>query len=117
MNVLPAQYSFLDLYRWHEAVESGVLTVPGVVLTDIAEDRNRMRVGVERASVAARVRERLASLGVPHEAVSIELASPIQRLVTMRNKIRPLMGGLQINFGPSSARWDSSRFEEACPAW
>ena len=100
MNVLPAQYSFLDLYRWHEAVKSGVLTVPGVVLTDIAEDRNRIRVGVERASVAARVRERLTSLGVPHESVSIELTSPMKRLVTMRNKIRPLMGGLQINFGP-----------------
>ena len=70
------------------------------MLTDIAEDRNRIRVGVERASVAARVRERLTSLGVPHESVSIELTSPIKRLVTMRNKIRPLMGGLQINFGP-----------------
>jgi hypothetical protein len=98
MNVLPAQYSFLDLYGWHEAVKSDVLELPGVVLTDIAEDQNRLRVGVERADVAAQVTERLRWRGVPAEAVSIELTTPIRRLATVRNKFRPLMGGLQINF-------------------
>jgi hypothetical protein len=57
-------------------------------------------VGVESASAAARVRQRLESLGVPADAVRVELTTPMKRLATVRNIARPLMGGLQINFGP-----------------
>jgi len=100
MNVRAAEYSFVDLYGWHQALGSDVLSLPGVVLTDIAEDQNRLRVGVESASAGVRVRQRLASLGVPDGSVRVELVTPMRRLVTVRNRIRPLMGGLQINFGP-----------------
>jgi hypothetical protein len=40
-----------------------------VVSTDIAEDRNRLRVGIEEPQVADQVHDHLASLGVPAEAV------------------------------------------------
>lgn len=98
INVIPAQYSFTSLYDWHQRLTSDVLSVPGVVLTDISESSNRVRVGVENPDVGARVRRRLASLGVPQQAVTIELARPIRPLASVRNKFRPLMGGLQINF-------------------
>jgi hypothetical protein len=100
MNVREAKYSFVDLYGWHQALKTNVLNVPGVVLTDIAEDQNRLRVGVESASAGARVRQRLESLGVPEGAVQVELTTPMKRVATVRNMARPLMGGLQINFGP-----------------
>lgn len=98
INVIPAQYSFTSLYDWHKQLTSDVLSVPGVVLTDISESSNRVRVGVENPDVAARVRRRFASLGVPEQAVTVELMPPIRPLATLRNKFRPLVGGLQINF-------------------
>jgi hypothetical protein len=100
-NVVPAQYSFIDLYAWNETMKSSVLAIPGVVSTDIAEDRNRLRVGVEEPQVAEQVRERLAMLGVPQEAVLIDVTARIRRLATLRDKFRPLMGGIQVNFGYS----------------
>ncbi len=98
VNVLPAQYSFRDLYGWSEAMKSSVLAIPGVVSTDIAEDRNRLRVGIEEPQVADQVREHLAGLGVPPEAVLIEVTARIRRLATLRDKFRPVMGGIQVNF-------------------
>ena len=98
MNVLPAQYSFIDLYGWSEAMKSSVLAIPGVVSTDIAEDKNRLRVGIEEPPVADQVREHLTSLGVPPEAVLIEVTARIGRLSTLRDKFRPVMGGIQVNF-------------------
>jgi hypothetical protein len=98
VNVLPAQYSFIDLYSWREAMRSPVLAIPGVVSTDIAEDRNRLRVGVEGPQVAPQVREHLSRLGIPPEAVLIEVTARIRRLATVRGKFRPLMGGIQLTF-------------------
>ncbi len=98
VNVLPAQYSFIDLYGWSEAMKSSVLALPGVVSTDIAEDRNRLRIGIEEPHIADRVREHLDSLGVPAEAVLIDVSPRIRRLSTLRDKFRPLMGGIQVNF-------------------
>jgi hypothetical protein len=99
INVLPAQFSFLDLFRWREVVRSEVLTLPGVVMADIAEDKNRIRVGIERPDIAASVRQQLAKHGVPEEAVSLEITTPMRRLVSVRSKFRPAVGGIQINFG------------------
>lgn len=99
VNVLPAQFSFVDLYRWREVVRSEVLTIPGVVMTDIAEDKNRIRIGIERPDVAASVRRQLASHGIPEDAVSLEITTPIRRLTSVRSKFRPSIGGIQINFG------------------
>jgi hypothetical protein len=99
INVLPAQYSFVDLHQWREELRSDVLTIPGVVMIDIAEEKNRVRVGVERPDAAAAVRQQLASRGIPEGAVSIEMTTPIRRLATVRSKFRPSIGGIQINFG------------------
>ena len=98
VNVLPAQYGFIDLYNWSQAMKSTVLAIPGVVTTDIAEDRNRLRVGVEGPQIAPQVREHLSRRGIPTEAVLIEVTGRIRRLATVRDKFRPLMGGIQLNF-------------------
>lgn len=65
ISVPPAQFSFLDLFRWREVVRSEVLTLPGVVMADIAEDKNRIRVGIERPDIAASVRQQLANPAFP----------------------------------------------------
>ena len=70
------------------------------MLTDIAEDRNRLRVGVEKPELAAVVRERLARLSIPANAAIVELSTAMRPLVSLRDKFRPLRGGIQVNFGP-----------------
>jgi len=102
MNVVPADYRFTDLYGWLQAVTRELLAIPGVVLTDIAEDRNRLRIGVEKAELAAVVREGLGRLGIPADAAIVELSTAIRPVTSVRSRFRPLRGGIQINFGPGT---------------
>jgi hypothetical protein len=100
IQVLPGQYSFLQLKDWHERMLPEVLGLPGVILTDVDEAENRLRVGVEAQERVGVVEARLAGLGIPREAVLIEETEPIELVShTLRSRVRPLVGGLQINFG------------------
>jgi hypothetical protein len=98
IRVLPAQYNFSQLKRWHDHLFAPVFSVQGVVLTDVDEASNRVRIGVESLEAIAQVEERLAELGIPREAVLIEQTEPIRHMATLRDRIRPLQAGLQINF-------------------
>jgi len=80
IRVLQGQYSFLQLKQWHDRLSPVVLAIPGVILTDIDEAKNRLRVGVERLKMTSRVEQQLAKLGIPREAVIIEETEPIKPL-------------------------------------
>ena len=101
MTVLPAAYRFTQLYEWHEALKRDVLRLRGVLLTDIAESRNRLLIGVTDSGVIDQVEQLLVALGIPREAVLIEVTSPIVPMASIRSKVRPLLGGLQIRVGSS----------------
>ncbi|HEY7495646.1 MAG TPA: hypothetical protein VIH59_31650 [Candidatus Tectomicrobia bacterium] len=99
IQILPGQYSFLQLKTWHEDMRTEVLGLPGVILTDIDEGENRLRIGVEAQELQGAVEAQLASLGIPPAAVIIEETEPIAFVShTLRSRVRPLVGGLQINF-------------------
>jgi len=99
IQVLPGQYSFLQLKDWHERLMPRVLGLPGVILTDIDEAANRLRIGVEAQEQQGVVEVQLANLGIPRDAVFIEETKPIELMShTLRSRIRPLEGGLQVNF-------------------
>jgi hypothetical protein len=68
------------------------------VFADLDEGSNRLRIGVENASAASGVRTALRARGTPSAAVVIELTEPIRFAATLRSQIRPVQGGLQINF-------------------
>ncbi len=97
IQVLQGQYGFAQLKNWHDRLIS-LLDLEGVLLTDIDEGQNRLKVGVEQLALASAVEQQLASLGIPKEAVLIVEAEPIVPMLTLRDKVRPLVGGLQINF-------------------
>jgi hypothetical protein len=97
VTIVPAQYGFGQLKRWHEGMVS-LFDLDGVVSTDIDEARNRITVGVERMTLAGAVELELARLGIARAAVTIEPAEPIRMVATLRDRVRPLAGGLQINF-------------------
>lgn len=95
----PGQYDFLQL----RAVQQGarqVLGLAGVVFSDVDEARNRVVIGVENSTAAAAVEHALQMLDVASEAVIIELTEPIEveSNHTLRDRVRPVAGGLQINF-------------------
>jgi hypothetical protein len=98
VEIIEGQYSFLDLHSWHQELSPAVLSLPGVVFTDLDEKTNRLRVGVtDSKEVLEAVEKSLAGLSVPREAVVISETKPI--IPYLRNFRRPLRGGLQINFG------------------
>lgn len=98
--VLQANYTFAQLQQWHDRMASEVLALQGVVLTDIDDARNRLRVGVENVTEhRTQVEETLSALAIPSEAVLIEQVGPIRLASSLQNHHRPLVGGLLIDAG------------------
>jgi hypothetical protein len=111
IKLLPAQYSFLQLKEWHDRVSGPLLALPGVVLTALDQERNRLLVGINDWSAAADVTATLERFAVPREAVNVEQMELREEMpaeeaappdpspsdpATLQSKIRPLVGGIQI---------------------
>ena len=98
MRVRKADFDWADLDRWFTQASVEALGIQGVVFADADEARNRVRIGVEHAAAAARVRGVLARLGIPASAVNVDVTQPIRQLATLRDAVRPVVAGVQINF-------------------
>jgi hypothetical protein len=72
--------------------------VAGVAFTDADQTTGRLVVGVLDRDVEGLVRDRLPALGVLAQSVDVVETEPIFRLATLRDKVRPVVGGLQIRF-------------------
>jgi hypothetical protein len=100
VRVVEGRYDFAELNAMHLQATQ-LLGLAGTVFTDADEVRNRIVIGVEDDAAAAAVRRHVAMLGLPAEAVIIEHALPIVQEQSLRSRVRPVAGGLQINFGGS----------------
>ena len=92
-------FSRVQGQAWFAPATPEALDVPGAVFIDLDERTNRLLIGVEHSGAAASVRGVLARLGIPSAAVTVELAEPIYQVATLRDLVRPVTAGLQINFG------------------
>jgi hypothetical protein len=99
LRVLQAKFAYGDLDRWFGAVAREAFATGPVVFVDLDEAANRVLVGVERGMSHANVRALAARLGVPAEAITVRDADPIHYAATLRDLVRPVVAGLQINFG------------------
>jgi len=99
LRVLRGEFEYDRLERWFDAIAPEALAVPGAVFVDVDEGSNRLRIGVENAFAASGVRSALAARGIPSSAVIVEQTEPIRFAATLRSPVRPVQGGLQINFG------------------
>ena len=97
VRFLRAEYSFNQLKAWQQRANT-LFQIPGVVTTDVDETVNRVSIGVESAAAARAVERELADAGIPARAVRIDLVGQIHALATLRDRVRPLVGGLQIRF-------------------
>ncbi len=99
LRVRQGAFGYLELDRWHNRIYPEVLAFDDVVFTDVDAMSNRVRIGVEHAGAAGRVRATLARLGVPDDAVIVLETGPIGFAATLQEYNRPVAGGLQIHFG------------------
>ena len=98
IRVLAGRYAYGDLDRWSQQVSYEVFEQGGVVFVDLDESTNRVLVGVERGASHANVRSLAARLGVPAEALTVRETDPIVYVATLRDRVRPTVGGLQIHW-------------------
>jgi hypothetical protein len=96
IRVLPARYSFADLRAWQDQAFS-LFAIPGVLSTGIEHKTNMLRVGVQDLQLSDEVRLALRNLGIPQEAVRIEQTDPSVLQPTLRQRVRPVKGGLNID--------------------
>jgi len=99
IRVLAGRFAYGDLDRWFQQVSYNAFERGGVVFVDLDEAANRVLVGVERGAAHASMRSLAARLGVPAEAITVRDVDPIHYAATLRDQVRPVVAGLQINFG------------------
>ena len=96
IKIIKGRYDISQLSKWRPRVDQA-LDAPGVVLTDLDERQNRLKVGIEPGASREQVEARLRELGVPLEMVTIEETKPITPFATVRDMSRPVTGGVQID--------------------
>jgi hypothetical protein len=96
--VREGQYDFPTLAAMRAQADQVVWSLGQVVFTDADEQANRVHIGVETEAAAAAVARALAMAGLPSEAVMISLSEPEYPMQGLRDRVRPVAGGLQINF-------------------
>ena len=77
VNVVPCKYNFMELNEWYSRMNN-ILSIPGVVMTDIDEVKNRLRIGIENQEIKDEVEDKLIEMGIPLEVVIIEVTGPIK---------------------------------------
>ncbi|MGI9077313.1 MAG: hypothetical protein ACR2G6_08290 [Gemmatimonadaceae bacterium] len=97
-----AKYDYLELQRWKGRLNT-VFGVRGVVFTDIDESHNRLRIGITDGASEQDVVRALGNAAIPRDGVIIGRISPIRKIKTLRDRFRPVPGGVQIFFPAPSA--------------
>ncbi|MBI4311114.1 MAG: hypothetical protein HY681_04960 [Chloroflexi bacterium] len=99
VQVLQADYDMEQLYSWYERAWPVALSLPGTVSSDLNEGKNRLGFKVEDAGAKASLEEKLVELGIPSEAVVVELGERLRFLAhgnTLLDRIRPLEAGTEV---------------------
>ena len=98
LKVLQGAFDYLTLDRWVNRATPEALALRGAVFIDLDEASNRVRIGVEDGTAEVDVKQVIARLGIPASAMIVERTAPIRLAATLRSRVRPVRGGLQINF-------------------
>jgi hypothetical protein len=90
-----ANYDIVQLMTWRDRLRA-LLSLSGVWELDADERANVVRIGVLHESARASVIDWAQRLGVPLPAVHVEITQQPPLIATLRDSIRPLPGGMQI---------------------
>lgn len=95
-KIIPGQYGFSELVAWQQEI-SRVVREPGFLSIDADEALNRVRVTIAEDAAPERFMRAIAAAGIPDSAVVIDTSPLIVSLASVRDRIRPTAGGLQIS--------------------
>jgi hypothetical protein len=95
-------YPFSQLIAWASDGTGGIARLPGVTGIDVNEGTNRISVIVADMSAAQGVLTAATAAGIPQAAISIDTQGPVVSLASIRDRIRPAGGGMQIAKGYQS---------------
>ena len=76
-----------------------VMAVAGTVFADNDERIGKLVIGVENMRAIGGVRAAMARAGVAENDYQVELTQPIVNMVTLRDRFRPTVAGIQVHFG------------------
>lgn len=97
-----AQYPISALLDWRVTARQ-LLSRPGVVGVGVDYARNQLRIEVLGPSEGSEARQVLVSLGIPVEAIEVEITEPPIPTATLTSKVRPILGGTRIQWRYGSA--------------
>lgn len=103
LQVREVAYTYQQLDAWYRAARDGALSVSGAVLGDVDERNNRVVFGGLDAGALANIAEVTSAAGIPAGALSLQVRAPVLQAATLRDRMRPPIGGIQINFFPTPA--------------
>jgi hypothetical protein len=92
IRAVRGQYSVSQLIRWSERANE-LLETAGVAAVGLDETRNRVLIGLESDAATERVKKKITSLRIPHEAVRIEVLGQIRQMDQPRPKDVPAPPG------------------------
>jgi hypothetical protein len=95
IKIVKGAYTIPQLADWRRKAD-GALAIDGVVFTDLDERSNRLKVGIAPGTARERVQAALKESGIPPDAVILEETQPIYQHATLRSKVRPMPGGVQV---------------------
>jgi hypothetical protein len=98
LRVREAKYDYIQLDAWYRASWPAALAVTGSVYSDLDERSNRLRFGGVDAGAVAAIANAVTSKSVPLDAIRVEVTAPVVQVASLRDRIRPAHGGLQLNF-------------------
>jgi hypothetical protein len=106
-------YSFLELREWRNLLlVRGVMGQPGVRKLDLAEQTNRILIGLQSEQYRGSLMRFATQAGVPAQAMDFEVTGDWiftqGSQPTLRSTVRPLQAGLQIR------RQTSATTEQTC---
>ena len=98
-NILFRQgdFDFRQLDGWRARLTAAAPPA-GVQMIDTDEAQNRIFIGVTETPAIARVQSQLDALGIPRNAVVVDVVPAASLVTTLQQYYRPLIGGLQVDW-------------------
>lgn len=109
-----ARYSYAQLLGWKQAATRIGASTKGVTLVGYDLKENRIRVGVISDFVGNQVLQLLVQLGVPSDAVKLEVGPPTRTGSTLRDQHFILKGGLAIKGDFGLTRYGAAMLIKSC---
>lgn len=105
VDIRNAEFKYSKLVKWFDNVHNEIIRAEGVTLASISQRDNQLRVGIIQDKYKQNIHDILQEKNVPEEAVKIDITGEIKKDIssstsssnTLRDKVRPLVGGLEIN--------------------